>query len=77
MSTIKAIRDRLGLTQAALAEGLGCTQSNVAQYEQGQSFPVDRAHKLMAFAAKHGKRVTYEDIYGPAPVSAKAQKARA
>lgn len=65
MSTIKAIRDRLGLTQTALAEGIGCTQGNVGHYEnKGQSMPPDMAKRLIRFAAQMGHRVTYEDVYG-------------
>jgi len=64
MSTIKAIRDRLELTQAALAEALGCTQGNVGHYERGQTVPPEMAKKLIAFAAGRGHHVTYEDIYG-------------
>jgi len=65
MSTIKAIRDRLELTQAALAEALGCTQGNVGHYERGQTVPPEMAKKLIAFAAGRGHRVTYDNIYGP------------
>lgn len=64
MSNIKVIRDRLGLTQAALAEGIGCTQGNVGHYEKGQTVPPDAAKRLIAFAAKLGCTVSYEDIYG-------------
>lgn len=70
MSTIKAIRDRLELTQAALAEALGCTQGNVGHYERGQTVPPDVAKKLIAFASLRGHRVTYDDIYGsPEPIA--------
>ena len=65
MSTIKEIRSRLDLTQAALAEGLGCTQGNIGHYERGQSVPPEVAKKLIAFAASRGCLITYEDIYGP------------
>lgn len=65
MSTIKAIRERLGLTQQALADGIGCTQGNVGHYEKGQTVPPEAAKRLIAFAASRGVTVTYEDIYGP------------
>lgn len=64
MNTIKAIRERLGLTQSALAEGIGCTQGNVVHYERGQTVPPEAAKRLIAFAATKGVVVTYEDIYG-------------
>ena len=72
MSHVKAIRERLGLTQAALAEALGCTQGNVWHYEQGQTVPPDAAKKLITFAAARGVHLTYEDIYGPADEAAPA-----
>ena len=64
-STIKAIRERLGVTQTALAEGIGCTQGNVGHYEnKGQCVPPDVAKRLIRFASTRGHVVTYEDIYG-------------
>jgi len=66
MNTIKAIRTRLGLTQSALAEGIGCTQGNVGHYEnKGQTVPPEVARRLIAFAATLGVQLSYEDIYGP------------
>jgi putative transcriptional regulator len=66
MNRIKTIREQLGLTQAALAEALGCTQGNVFHYERGQTVPPDMAKKLIGFAAERGHSLTYEDVYGPA-----------
>jgi len=67
MSTIKAIRERLGITQAALADGIGCTQGNVVHYERGQTVPPDAAKRLIAFAGSLGVTLTYEDVYGALP----------
>ena len=64
MSTIKSIRDRLGLTQQALADGIGCSQGNVGHYEKGQTVPPDMARRLISFAASRGHQVTYDEIYG-------------
>jgi putative transcriptional regulator len=64
MSNIKTIRERLELTQAALAEGIGCTQGNVGHYERGQTVPPEMAKRLIAFAAARGHQVSYEEIYG-------------
>lgn len=73
MNTIKAIRTRLGLTQSALAEGIGCTQGNVGHYEnKGQTVPPEVARRLIAFAATLGVQLSYEDIYGPAIAQAAA-----
>lgn len=65
MSHIKAIRERLQLTQSALAAGIGCTQGNVGHYEnKGQTIPPDMAKRLIVFAAARGQTVTFEEIYG-------------
>lgn len=67
MHGIKFIRERLGVTQAALADALGCTQGNVAHYEsRGQTVRPDVAKRLIGWARSLGHVVTYEDIYGPA-----------
>lgn len=67
MHGIKFIRERLGVTQASLAEGIGCTQGNVGHYEsRGQTVPPETAKRLIGWARSLGHVVTYEDIYGPA-----------
>lgn len=73
MNTIKSIRERLGVTQAALAEGIGCTQGNVGHYERGQTVPPEMARKLIAFAATRGHRVTFDDIYASVELAAVGQ----
>jgi putative transcriptional regulator len=78
VNTFKAIRERLGLSQSAIAEALGCTQGNVSFYERGQTVPPDMAKKLIAHAASLGHRVTYDEIYGELPkVKQQRQKAAA
>ncbi len=67
MNTIKSIRHRLGVTQAALAEGMGCSQSNVSFYEAGQTIPPERAEALITFAAGLGHALTFNDVYAPSP----------
>lgn len=64
MSTIKAIREKLRVTQATLGQGIGCTQGNVFHYERGQTVPPETAKRLIAFAASLGYAVSFEDIYG-------------
>ncbi|SCK09077.1 Predicted transcriptional regulators [Variovorax sp. HW608] len=66
MSMIRAIRDRLGDTQTQLAQGMGCSQSNVSLYEKGQTVPPSAAKALIAYATTKGVKVTFEDIYGEA-----------
>lgn len=71
MSKIKTIRDRLGLTQTALAQGIGCTQGNIGHYEtKGQTMPPEVAKRLINFAASHGVEIGFEDVYGPAAEAA-------
>lgn len=66
MNPIKAIRERLGVTQAVLAEGMGCSQSNVSFYEKGQTVPPDAAKALIGFAANKGVPISFDHIYGGA-----------
>lgn len=65
MSNIKAIRSRLGVTQAELAKGIGCTQGNVGHYERGQSMPPEVAKRLIEYAQGLGHVLTFNDIYMP------------
>lgn len=66
---VKQIRAQLGVTQLALAQALGCTQGNLGHIEAGtQEITVQRAKKLIAFAAARGHVVTLDQIYAdPAP----------
>ena len=73
MNTIKSIRVRLGLTQAALAEAIGCTQGNVGHYEnKGQTVPPEVARRLIAHAARLGVPLSFDDVYGPSPQPSQA-----
>jgi putative transcriptional regulator len=65
MSTVRAIRERLGMTQSELAGVIGCTQGNVGHYERGQTVPPAVARRLIRFARGRGHAVDYEDVYGP------------
>ena len=67
---IKAVRERLGLSQAALAAGIGCTQGNIWHYEQGQTIPPDAVRALIAFAKTKGLALTFDNIYGSSPIPA-------
>lgn len=66
MHHLKSIRERLGVTQQALADGIGCTQGNVGHYERGQTLPPEMAAKVIAFAAEGGLVIGYDHIYGGA-----------
>lgn len=76
MNRFKTIRTRLGVTQKAIADGIGCSQANVVHYEtRDQTVPPDSAKRLIVFAKGLGHVVTYEDIYGPAVAASDVQSA--
>lgn len=64
MNPIKAIRERLCVTQVELAVGMGCSQSNVSFYEKGQTVPPTAAKALIAFACSRGLSITFDHVYG-------------
>jgi len=70
MNPIKAIRERLGATQAELAVGMKCSQSNVSFYERGQTVPPHAAKALIAYAAIKGVVITFDHVYGNAELPA-------
>lgn len=70
MSPIKAIRKLLRATQDEVATAVGCTQMNVSYYERGQTVPPQVAKRLIEFAASRGVRLTYDHVYGAAPLPA-------
>lgn len=76
MSRIREIRERLNLTQTAMADELGCTQGNIGHLERGtQVLMPDRAERLIEVASKRGLRLTLDQIYGRKPLP--TDKARA
>lgn len=68
MRPIQIIRTRLSVSQAQLAEALGCAQSNVSNYERGQTIPPGVARELIAFARARGLQLTYDQVYGAEPI---------
>lgn len=66
MHHLKAIRAELGITQQAMADGLGCSQGNVVHYERGQTLPPAMARKLIDFCATRGMTITFDHVYGDA-----------
>lgn len=65
MSNIKSIRLALGYTQQRFAEGMGCTQSAVGQWERGESSPsVDVGKRIVQLATTAGECVSLDHIYG-------------
>lgn len=74
MHNLKLIRERLGVTQQALADGIGCTQGNIGHYERGQTLLPEAASKLIEFAAVHGLAITFDHIYGAAELPELAEE---
>ncbi|GDY37253.1 helix-turn-helix domain-containing protein [Acidovorax sp. NB1] len=70
MHNLKPIRDRLGITQQAMADGIGCTQGNIGHYERGQTLPPEMARKLIEFCATKGLHITFDHVYGDAALGA-------
>lgn len=68
MNTFKPIRERLGMTQSAIGEALGVTQGNVSFYEKGQTIPPTVATRLIAVARERGLPLTFDHVYGAAPI---------
>lgn len=64
MNNLRSIRERLGVTQQVLADGIGCTQGNIGHYERGQTIPPDSARRLIAFAREHNVELSFDDVYG-------------
>ena len=75
MSTFKAIRERLKMTQAAIGEAIGVTQGNVSFYEKGQTVPPAVAAKLIELARTRGESLTFDEIYAPFFAAAEAPSA--
>ncbi len=63
MNRFRSIREQLGLTQAAMAQGIGVSQGNVSLYERGQQLPPRVAARLIKLAAERGVRLTFDDVY--------------
>jgi transcriptional regulator with XRE-family HTH domain len=79
MSTFKAIRERLGVTQHEMADAIGCTQGNVSLLDRGQTVLPATALRVIDFAAGRGLALTMDHVYGvvPLPVVSEAPDQRA
>lgn len=69
MNYLKPIRLRLEMTQQAMADVLGCTQSNIGHYErQRQTLMPEVARKLIQVAHARGLVIGYDHIYDGVPL---------
>jgi len=53
-SAVRSLRERLGLTQAGLAERLGTRQQTVSEWETGTSRPQRMSRRLLRLVAEEG-----------------------
>ena len=64
-NNLKAIRNAFNLTQAELAQLIGCSQGNIGHYEsRGQRIRQEVAQRIIEVAKQRGIAITLEDIYG-------------
>lgn len=75
MSKFLDIRKLLGLKQAELAEVLGVSQGTISFYENGKTVPPDVAARLLQVAEGKGYRLTFDHVYGDAPIPEPATEA--
>jgi len=67
---VAAIRKRLGLTQAALADKLERCQASICAYEAGrQGISPDAARRLVQLARQSGLDISLDHVYGDRPLS--------
>jgi DNA-binding XRE family transcriptional regulator len=64
-TNFRNLRKRLILTQAELADLIGCTQGNVGFIERGlQTLMPQMAKRVLRLARERGIQASYEDLYG-------------
>lgn len=71
MANLKSIRARLGLSQSELGDIMGCVQGNITAYEREvnpRPIPQRRAAMLIASAKERGLHITFDHVYGDAPL---------
>lgn len=74
MNQIKLLRERLGVTQEAMAAAIGVSQANVSLYEKGQQMPPSVARLLIDYARSLGHFISFDDVYGPLPAVPRRRK---
>lgn len=68
MNNLSRYRKKLGLTQANLADALGCTKGNISHYENGRrKADLDMCRNLVTFFNRNGVPVTVDDLFPPKP----------
>jgi len=71
MSNLKAIRERVGLTQSALADAVGLTQGAIAHYENDRRQPgLIECRKILSALNARGAKCTLDEVF-PTPATGK------
>jgi DNA-binding transcriptional regulator YiaG len=66
LNSVRKFRDSLGMTQAALAQVLGLSESIIRQYEAGRHVSDAAADKLKTYAVQRG-RADLAALFDPRP----------
>lgn len=68
MCNLKAVREKAGITQAALAESIGMTQGAIAHYETGRRRPgLDECRLIIAALRDRGVECNLDDVFPAKP----------
>ena len=71
MSNMKTIREKVGVTQAALAKTVGLTQGAIAHYENDRRKPgLEECRRIVDALNSSGAAVTLDDVFPPVTISA-------
>lgn len=66
MSNMKALREKTGVTQAALAKTVGLTQGAIAHYENDRRKPgLEECRRIVSALNACGAGVTLDDVFPP------------
>lgn len=66
MSNLRKIRESVNVSQAALAEKVGCTQGAIGHYESGRRHPdLKMCRQLVNALNCLGAKVLLDDVFPP------------
>lgn len=71
MSNLRKYREALKVSQATLAELMGCTQPAVGHWESGRRSPdLETCRELVKSLNKLGAKVSLDDVFPPSEINA-------
>ncbi len=66
MTSMKSIREKLGLTQAELGLDVGLTQGAIAHYEKGRRKPgLEECRRIVSAFNARGAEVALDEVFPP------------